>query len=139
MPLTVGGGVRTEEDIRNLLLLSPAGLGPDINGAFVRGFLGANAEASLTPWMHQLVADPAAITPAFVRATLKARDGTDLVATLRSLAEAVFPDDTQSFSIRPDLARLTMPTRIARSSSSPSAVNRCSPSSTVLMPNIRMK
>ncbi len=99
-------------EIRSLLLISPAGLGPDINGAFVRGFLGATAEASLTPWMHELVADGNAITPAFVRATLKAREGTDLVATQRSIAEAVFPDDTQSFSIRPDLARLTIPTRI---------------------------
>jgi pyruvate dehydrogenase E2 component (dihydrolipoamide acetyltransferase) len=99
-------------DIRSLLLVSPAGLGPAINGAFMRGFLGAGSEASLTPWMHELVADPAALTPAFVRATLKAREGTDLVATQRRIAEAVFPDDTQSFSIRPDLARLAIPTRI---------------------------
>ena len=62
--------------------------------------------------MHELVADPSAITPAFVRATLKTREGTDLVATQRHVAAAVFPDDTQAFTIRPDLARLALPTRI---------------------------
>lgn len=115
---SLGGAVaaalagRSLLDIRTLLLLSPAGLGPDINGDFVRGFLRATSDASLTPWIHQLVADPASITPAFVRATMKARDGTDLVATQRRVAEAVFPDDTQAFSIRSDLARLAVPTRV---------------------------
>lgn len=99
-------------DIRSLLLLSPAGLGPDVNGDFIRGFLRAASKASLAPWMHQLVADPVAITRAFVRATLKAREGTDLVVTQRRVAEAVFPDDTQAFSIRSELARLAIPTRV---------------------------
>ena len=99
-------------DLRSLLLLAPAGLGPSINAAFLGGFLAATSEASLTPWMHELVADPAAISGAFVRATLKARDGTALVATQRRVAEAVFPDGTQAFSIRADLARLAVPTRV---------------------------
>ena len=99
-------------DIRSLLLLSPAGLGPEVNGAFVRGFLGATSEASLTPWMHELASDPAIITPAFIRSTLKAREGSGLVAAQRRVADAVFPDGTQAFSIRADLARLTVPTRV---------------------------
>ena len=99
-------------DLRSLLLLAPAGLGPSINGAFLRGYLSATSEASLTPWMHELVADPAAISAAFVRATLRAREGTELVKTQRRIAELVFPDDTQAFSIRRDLARLAVPTRV---------------------------
>jgi pyruvate dehydrogenase E2 component (dihydrolipoamide acetyltransferase) len=99
-------------DIRTALLIAPAGLGPAMNGAFVDGFLRADSEASLTPWMRELVADPAAITPAFVRATLKARAGTALAATQRRVADAVFPAGTQAFSIRADLARLSIPARV---------------------------
>ena len=99
-------------DLRSLLLLAPAGLVPAVNGAFVEGFLRATSEASLAPWMAELVADPAAITPAFVRATLKARQGTGLVETQRRVTDAVFPDGTQAFSIRADLATLAVPTRI---------------------------
>ena len=115
---SLGGAVMTTIaaryalDIRSLLLLAPAGLGPSVNGAFLGGFLNATSEASLTPWMHELVADPAVISAAFVRATLKTREGTDLVGTQRRIAETVFPDGTQAFSIRADLARLTVPTRI---------------------------
>ncbi len=99
-------------DIRSLVLLSPAGLGPEINGDFLRGYLGARSEASLTPWMQELVADPALITPAFVRATLKGRDGTTVLDSQRRLVDAVFPDGTQAASVRADLGRVTVPTRV---------------------------
>ena len=42
----------------SLALISPAGLGPEVNGAFIAGFLRARSEASLSPWMRELVADP---------------------------------------------------------------------------------
>ena len=99
-------------DLRSLLLLAPAGLGPEINGGFIGGFLAACSEAALAPWMAELVADPRMITPAFVRSTLKARAGTDQVASQRHIAATLFPDGTQSFSIRAELATLRVPTRI---------------------------
>ena len=98
--------------VRSLLLLAPAGLGPEINRDFLRGFLAATREGSLTPWLHELVADPATITPAFVRATLRSREESQLVQTQTHIAGAVFPDGTQAFSIRRDLAALTMPVRV---------------------------
>ncbi|MDX7952817.1 alpha/beta fold hydrolase, partial [Lichenihabitans sp. Uapishka_5] len=115
---SLGGAVMTaiaargEVDIRSLVLIAPAGLGPDINGGFIDGFLAATSEAALAPWMAELVADPRAITPAFVRATLKGRDGTGLVAAQRRLAAALFPDGTQAFSTRADLAKLRIPVRV---------------------------
>ncbi len=99
-------------DVRSLLMMAPAGLGPEINGGFVQGFLSATSEAALAPWMRELVADPQSMMPSLVRATLNARTGTDRAAAQRRLASALFPDGTQSFSIRADLARLRMPTRI---------------------------
>ena len=97
-------------DVRSLLLLAPAGLGPDINGAFVQGYLAASSEASLGPWLRELVAEPGAVTPAFVRATLKNREA--VLPAQRRLAAALFPDGTQAFTVRADLARLACPVRV---------------------------
>ncbi len=113
---SLGGAVaaavaaRGSLNLRSVLLVVPAGLGPEINGAFVNGYLGATCEASLAPWMRELVAAPEFITPAFVRATLKARK--TALATQRRLAASVFPDGTQAFSIRADLGRIGCPVRV---------------------------
>ncbi|MDA4833963.1 alpha/beta fold hydrolase, partial [Enterobacter hormaechei] len=57
-------------DIRALTLIAPAGLGPEINGAFLQGFVRARAEASLVAWMKLLVQDESLLTKSFVKATL---------------------------------------------------------------------
>ncbi len=99
-------------DARSLLLLSPAGLGPDINGAFLDGLARARSEESLAPWLRLLFSDAAALSPGFVRATAAARADGRLAGQQAAVAAALFPDGTQAFSIRPALSRLQMPTRI---------------------------
>ena len=54
----------------SLMLIAPAGLGPEVNWAFLAGFLRARSEASLTPWMRLLVADPVSLGAALVKTTL---------------------------------------------------------------------
>ncbi|MFG1348860.1 acetoin dehydrogenase dihydrolipoyllysine-residue acetyltransferase subunit [Xanthobacter autotrophicus] len=99
-------------DVRSLFLLAPAGLGPDINGAFVSGLARARTVESLAPWMGELVADPAVLTPAFVRAAAAARADEALVAAQLRLAAALFPDGTQAFSVRAELEQLRIPVTV---------------------------
>ncbi|MDI4657032.1 acetoin dehydrogenase dihydrolipoyllysine-residue acetyltransferase subunit [Xanthobacter autotrophicus] len=99
-------------DVRSLFLLAPAGLGPDINGAFVSGLARARTAESLAPWMGELVADPAVLTPAFVRAAAAARADEALVAAQLRLAAALFPDGTQAFSVRAELEQLRIPVTV---------------------------
>ena len=108
--VAVAAAARGALDIRSLLLLAPAGLGPEINGAFVQGYLAASSEDSLGPWLRELVAEAGTITPAFVRATLKGREA--VLPAQRRLAAALFPDGTQAFTVRADLARLACPVRV---------------------------
>jgi pyruvate dehydrogenase E2 component (dihydrolipoamide acetyltransferase) len=96
---------------RSLLLIAPAGLGPDMNGAFIAGFLRARSRASLAPWIDELVADPAALGPSFLEATLRQRSEPSL-AGLEAAAAVLFPDGTQGFSVRADLERLSIPAKI---------------------------
>ena len=85
-------------DVRSLTLLSPAGLGPTIDGAFVEGFLAAKSEAALAARMRRLVHDPASLAPVLVRATLAARDDARLIPAQTRVAKAVFEGSTQLFS-----------------------------------------
>jgi pimeloyl-ACP methyl ester carboxylesterase len=99
-------------ELRSLLLISPAGLGPDINGAFLDGFTRARSEASLGPWLRLLVSDEAVLGQGFVRATARARADEAVVAAQAQMARALFPDGTQAFSIRESLARIGVPVRV---------------------------
>lgn len=99
-------------ETRSLVLLSPAGLGPDINGAFLSGFCRARTEESLAPWMRLLVADPAQIAPAFVKAALRVRSSGRAAEALDRASEKLFPDGTQSFSIRSVFRQLSVPVKI---------------------------
>ena len=45
----------------SMMLIAPAGLGEETDAAFFEGFLQADNEAALTPWLNMLVVDPAAL------------------------------------------------------------------------------
>ncbi|MFA6157739.1 acetoin dehydrogenase dihydrolipoyllysine-residue acetyltransferase subunit [Mesorhizobium sp.] len=98
--------------VRSLLMISPAGLGPEIRVEFLKGFVAARQASSLLPWLHELVFDPSVISQAFLRTVEEQRKDEGLSASLRAFAEHHFCDGTQTFSIRPDLERLRMPARI---------------------------
>lgn len=104
-----GGG---DLDVRSLTLISPAGLGPKINGDYVGGFLAANTEASLQAWLGLLVHQQASLPGVLVRATLSGREGTAMVANQTRLAAGVFAGSTQLFSVRDALNRFGGPARV---------------------------
>lgn len=104
--------VRKGFEVKSLSLISPAGLGPKINGDFVSGFLAADSEASLKSWMQSLIHRRGALPQAMVRATLAARQGTGLAAAQKKLAAAVFSGSTQLFSIREALEKYEGPCRV---------------------------
>jgi pimeloyl-ACP methyl ester carboxylesterase len=98
--------------VRSLFLIAPAGLGPDINGAFLAGFLRAETAASLAPWMLLLATDENVIGPAFVAVTAQTRAEAGVMAGQSQVAQALFPNGTQAFSVRKAVAALHCPVRI---------------------------
>ncbi len=103
---------RGDLDIRSLTLIAPAGLGPSINGDFVAGFVGAKTEAALRVWMQSLVHAPDRLGEAMVRAAFAARAGSATPGALDALARSLFEGNTQLFSIKPALQRLTCTCRM---------------------------
>ena len=104
--------VRGHVDVRALALIAPAGLGPEINGAFLQGFVRAKSEASLMPWLRQLVSDEQVLSKPFVNATLAQAADSELRAAQGEIADRFFADGTQTFDIRGLLAALRIPVRV---------------------------
>lgn len=98
--------------VRSLTLLAPAGLGPEIDGAFVQGYARATRADSLRPWLLKLFADASIVTPGFVSATLQARSGAAMRDAQSELADAIFPDGTQAAEFRGVLERLAVPRKV---------------------------
>lgn len=98
--------------VRTLTLLSPAGLGPQIDGETLRGIVRARSADSLGPWLRQLTADPDAISHRYVQAAALSRSDPALGEVQAEMAKALFPDDTQSFDVSSALERVTCPTRV---------------------------
>ena len=96
----------------SLMLIAPAGLGEDINAAFFDGFLQADTEAGLTPWLNMLATDPAALGSALARTTLRQRQERPLVAEQRRLLQAILTGARQAIDIRGLLAEPQTPTKI---------------------------
>ena len=96
----------------SLTLLAPAGLGPEINGAFTSGFLAARSQASLSAWFRLLAADETALGSAMVKATLAQRAVRPLVEAQANIATAFFPDGAQALSIRAEMGRYGGPARV---------------------------
>lgn len=103
---------RTNIDVRALALIAPAGLGPEINGAFLSGFVRARTEASLVAWMKQLVQDDGLLTKSFVNATLAQSQDLVLRDAQQTIADRFFADGAQTFDIRPSLRTLAIPVRV---------------------------
>jgi pimeloyl-ACP methyl ester carboxylesterase len=97
---------------RSLTLIAPAGLGSEINGAFLAGFLGARSPADLAPWTNLLARDQAALGSALVKTTLRQRADLHVEVAQERIAAALFPDGAQAFSIRNHLAGLAVPTKV---------------------------
>jgi pyruvate dehydrogenase E2 component (dihydrolipoamide acetyltransferase) len=96
----------------SLMLIAPAGLGSETNAAFFDGFLQADTEAALTPWLHMLATDPAALGSALARTTLRLRQERPLVADQRRLAKAILAGGRQALDVRGLLATPEAPTKI---------------------------
>lgn len=97
---------------RSLTLIAPAGLGPDIDGQFLDGFLAARSPAGLLPWLERLVADPALLPQGYAEAVLRERSRLGVDAPQRELAAHLFPDASQTIRIRNLVASLHVPTRV---------------------------
>jgi pyruvate dehydrogenase E2 component (dihydrolipoamide acetyltransferase) len=99
-------------EVGSLALLAPAGLGPEINGPFLRGVTEATRRTSLAAWLKQLFADPARMDEGFVATAAQQLESPEVRERLAAVADTFFPDGTQMLDLRHLFDDLTMPVRV---------------------------
>ncbi|MCZ4353856.1 alpha/beta fold hydrolase [Roseovarius aestuarii] len=90
---------------RSMTLISPAGLGPDINGGFVQGIARSTTPDTLTQWLSVMVADRKCLPAGLAQGMLRQRANGVRGETLAQMADALFAESTQGFDMRDALAR----------------------------------
>ena len=98
--------------IHSMCLIAPAGLGPEMNAGFVDGLVNARSPESLLPWLDVMTGDGFALPDGYAHAVLRQWRRSDVQSNLRRMADAIFPDGTQSMRLADVLADLPVPAKI---------------------------
>jgi pyruvate dehydrogenase E2 component (dihydrolipoamide acetyltransferase) len=98
--------------VRSLTLISPAGLGPEINAKYIDGFVAAETRRDLKPVLQYLFADAGLVSRSMVEDLLKYKRLDGVQAALRDLAVALFKDGRQARNLADDLGRLKLPIQV---------------------------
>ena len=115
---SMGGAVaalvamRRPERAASLTLIASAGLGPEINGPFIDGFIRASRRREAAEVLSQLVHDPASVSRAMVEETLRYKRLDGVEAALTAIAQAWFADGRQHLYLADRLRQLTIPVQL---------------------------
>jgi pyruvate dehydrogenase E2 component (dihydrolipoamide acetyltransferase) len=93
----------------SLTLIASAGLGPEIDGDYIRGFVSAARRNDLRPQLEKLFADSRLITRQLVDDTLKYKRLDGVEAALRTIASQFCPSDRQAVILREQITQLKVP------------------------------
>ncbi len=91
---------RRPDLVASLTLIAPAGLGPDINAAFIDGFVTASRRKDAADVLRLLVHDPALVSRSMIEDVLRFKRLDGVTAALEAIAHAWFPAGRQSFAMK---------------------------------------
>ena len=98
--------------VRSLTLISPAGLGQEIETRYIDGFVASESRRDLKPVLQYLFADPDLVSRSMVEDLLKYKRLDGVQAALRGLAAALFKDGRQVESLADNLTKLDLPIQV---------------------------
>ena len=100
------------ERIASATLLCPAALGPEINMAYIDGFMQARRRKQLQPVLEMLVADPAMVSREMIEEVLKYKRLDGVEAALNRIAGDTFAGGRQALQLTGRLGELTVPVQV---------------------------
>ena len=100
------------DTVASLTLISSAGLGPEINKAFIDGFIAAGRRKEMKAVLELLFADPDSVSRDMVNEVLKYKRLDGVETALRRIADAVFPGGRQGIVMADKLSALSQPVQV---------------------------
>ncbi|MFO1024440.1 MAG: acetoin dehydrogenase dihydrolipoyllysine-residue acetyltransferase subunit [Acetobacteraceae bacterium] len=102
---SMGGGIalalahRRPDVVKTLTLVAPAGLGSEINGAFIDGFVRMGRRKEAQDVLRLLVHDPGAVSRSMVEDVLRFKRLDGVPQALETIAKAWFPGGRQAWTV----------------------------------------
>jgi pyruvate dehydrogenase E2 component (dihydrolipoamide acetyltransferase) len=115
---SLGGAIALELALRNpartlsLTLLASAGLGEEIDGQYVEGFIASERRRDLKPHLQKLFADPSLVNRRLIDDVLKFKRIDGVSPALRKLADQFCSGGKQSVVHRDRLAEISVPVQV---------------------------
>jgi pyruvate dehydrogenase E2 component (dihydrolipoamide acetyltransferase) len=115
---SMGGGIaislalREPERVATLTLISSASLGPEINAAFIDGFVRAARRREAIEALKLLVHDPALVSRTMIEDVLRYKRLDGVPEALAAFAKEWFPDGRQRVALSDAVAALKLPVQI---------------------------
>jgi pyruvate dehydrogenase E2 component (dihydrolipoamide acetyltransferase) len=103
---------RRPERVASLTLIASAGLGAEINGSFIDGFVRLSRRREATEVLGLLVDDPALVSRAMIEDVLRYKRLDGVTVALTKIAEAWFGGGRQSVDLTSRIGALTMPVQL---------------------------
>jgi pyruvate dehydrogenase E2 component (dihydrolipoamide acetyltransferase) len=104
--------LRQPDRVASLTLIAPAGLGPEINAAFITGFIRSQRRREMQEVLSLLVHDPALVSRAMVEDVLRYKRLDGVQAALEAIAAEWFPNGSQRLGLAATLDGLRMPVQL---------------------------
>ena len=95
--------------VASLVLIAGAGLGPEIAGDYIDGFVREGRRRGIKPHLEKLFSNPALVSRQLIDDILKYKRLDGVEAALRTIAEAMFPGGRQAAVLRDRLSELSAP------------------------------
>ena len=95
--------------VSSVTLISSAGLGPEINGGYIQGFIDAGSRREIRPHLQTLFADPSLVNRQFVENVLKFKRLDGVEAALNSIAASFISNGTQAAVLRGQIGEISAP------------------------------
>jgi len=98
--------------VLSLSLLAPAGIGREINGRYLAGFIAGESRRDMKPVMQQLVANPELITRQLIDDILKFKRTDGVPEALGAIAAGFVDGDAQRVDLRGVLANVSVKAQV---------------------------
>ena len=115
---SLGGAIALQTAIAHpdrvdaLALIAPAGLGPDINGDYLAGFVACDNRKEMKKLLQELVADPELVNRALVADMLQFKRIDGVPEALATIAAGFHDGTRQTLDLRAGLATLGKPVKV---------------------------
>jgi pyruvate dehydrogenase E2 component (dihydrolipoamide acetyltransferase) len=110
--VAVSLAARRPQHVATLTLIAAAGLGPEINAAFIDGFVRAARRKDAVEVLQLLVHDPALVSRTMVEDVLRYKRIDGVGAALETIARAWFPAGRQTLDLVAAVTRLATPVQL---------------------------